>query len=285
MSGVTKLKKCPKIKSVTVTEEKQLLIKWTKVEGAEKYAVKRALSDTGEFQHLAWSKKCEYIDTDVPVDVTCRYKIMAHKALEGKKSSTKLSAVKAAVISDIPAPQNLKAEEEKGKIILSWDKVDGAEGYIVSRRNDFYSQILPVARTKNCSFTDSKIVSGQAYHYSVQAFVAGEESERQGNFTPEAHCVSLDCGEILEVKSYFGKRISLKVRIVAGADGYILQRSDSPDGNFADVAKSESGLDIMLNDKVEKRLRTYYYRAVAYKTVAEKMHKGQPTKVVHIKSR
>ncbi len=285
MDVVTKLKKCPKIKSVTVTEEKQLHLKWTKVEGAEKYAIKRALSDKGEFEHVAWSKKCEYIDVSAPVDVTCRYKIMAHKALEGKKASTKLSAVKSAIISDIPAPENFSAVVEGDKIRLTWQKTEGADGYIVSRRNDFYSQILPVARTEKCEYTDARIVPGQAYHYSVQAFIKSEESERQGNFSPEAHCVYLDCGEIIEAKASFGKKISLRVRIVAGADGYILQRSEEKDGPFVDVAKTEQGVDINFNDKVEKRMKNYFYRAMAYKNVEGKQFSGEPTKVIHIKSR
>ncbi len=285
MDVVTKLKKCPKIKSVTVTEEKQLLLKWTKVEGAEKYAIKRALSDKGAFEHVAWSKKCEYVDVSAPVDVTCRYKIMAHKALEGKKASTKLSAVKSAIISDIPAPEKFSAEVKDGKICLKWEKSECADGYIINRRNDFYSQILPVGRTGKCEYTDEKIVAGQPYHYSVQAFIKTEEGERQGNFSTEAHCVYLDCGEILESNASFGKKISLKVRIVAGADGYILQRSEKKDGPFTDVAKTEQGIDIRLNDKVEKRLKTYFYRAVAYKNVEGKQFLSNPTRIIQVKSR
>lgn len=285
METVTKLKKPPKIKSIAVSEEGGLHLKWTKVEGAEKYGVKRALSDNGEFEHIAWVKKCEYIDIDAPKDVTCRYKIQAHKKLEGKKASTKLSAVKAAIISDIPCPDELKAISKDDKILLTWKKVEGAEGYIVSRRNDFYSQILPVARVNECEYTDDKIVSGQPYHYSVQPFMKTEEGEKQGNFTKEVHSVCLDKGKIVEVKASLGKKMSLKVRIVAGADGYILQRSESKDKDFTDIAKTESITDIAFTDKVEKRLKAYYYRVIAYKTVKDKEHKGEPSKPVQAKSR
>ncbi|MBQ8504259.1 MAG: hypothetical protein IJ491_08280 [Clostridia bacterium] len=285
MEVITKLKECPKITSITVTQEKQLQLKWSKVNGAEKYSVKRALSDKGEFEHIAWVKECVYIDTDVSPDVTCRYKIMAYKKLEGKKTSTKLSPVRAAVVSDIPAPADFQAEENNGKILLTWKAVADAQGYIVSRRNDFYSQILPVARTNKCSFTDEKIVSGQPYHYSVQAFLKGDAGERQGNFSPEAHCVSLDSGEILEAKASFGKKISIRVRLVAGADGYILQKSETKEGPFADSVKTESGIDVALEDKAEKRLRNYYYRVVAYKNVNGKEHRSAPTKTVQLKSR
>ncbi len=286
MDVVTKLKKCPKIKSITVTEEGGLLLKWTKVEGAEKYAVKRALSDKGEFEHIAWAKKCEYVDTEAPKDTTCRYKIMAHKKLEGKKASTKLSPVMSAVVSDIPAAENVKImANAKGEIELSWKKVDSADGYIVNRRNEFYSQILPVARTEKCSFTDRKIVSGQPYYYSIQAIIKTEEGERQGNFSESVNCVSLDRGEITEAKSRFGKKSELKVRIVAGADGYILERSDEKDGVFSEVARSGAGTEILLTDKVSSRFKTYYYRVITYKNVEKTEHRSLPSDVIHIKSR
>ena len=57
-----KLKVSPKIKSVAVTDDKHIALKWSKVPLAEKYAVKRATQADGEFEHLTWVKKCEYID-------------------------------------------------------------------------------------------------------------------------------------------------------------------------------------------------------------------------------
>lgn len=286
MEVITKLKKCPKIKSVTVTEEGGLLLKWTKVEGAEKYAVKRALSDRGEFEHIAWAKKCEYIDAEVPKDTTCRYKIMAHKKLEGKKASTKLSPVMSAVVSDIPAVEGLCIKANAGgEIGLVWNRVDSADGYIINRRNEFYSQILPVARTEKCSFTDTNIVSGQPYYYSVQALIKNEDAERHGNFSKVVPCVSLDKGEVVEARPRFGKKNEIKVRIVAGADGYILERSEKKDGEFAEVARSGAGTDIFFTDKTPKRLKSYYYRVITYKTVENEEYKSLPSETVMLKSR
>ena len=57
-----KLKVSPKIKSITVNDERHIALKWSKVPLAEKYAVKRATDAGGEFEHLTWVKKCEFID-------------------------------------------------------------------------------------------------------------------------------------------------------------------------------------------------------------------------------
>ena len=61
----------------------------------------------------------------------------------------------------------------KGKkvaIELKWKNPEGADGCFIGRRNDFFSQIIPVAKLKGESFTDEGIVSGQVYHYSLQCF-------------------------------------------------------------------------------------------------------------------
>lgn len=283
---IPKLKASPKIKSITATESKAFLLKWSKVEGAEKYGVKRACSDGNEFEHIAWCKKTEFTDENVKEDVTYRYKIMAYKKLEGKKSSTKLSAVKAAVISDIPAPKKLCATADKGASIrLTWEKCDGADAYIVSRRNDFYSQILPVARTEKNSFTDIKTVWGQPYHYSVQAVATKDGQEKQGNFSEEVHAVNLDKGKLLSLKAAMGKRIRITLRLVTGADCYCIERSESKDGPFEEILRSKNALEYNLTDKVPKAGKTYYYRARAFRSVAGKDFYGKYCDIASIKSK
>lgn len=282
---IPKLKASPKIKSITVTDDKKLILKWSKVEGAEKYGVKRALSDCNDFEHIAWCKKTEFTDENVSEDTTYRYKIMAYKKLEGKKTSTKLSAVKAAVISDIPAPLNLTARSEKGTVKLTWDKCDGADAYIISRRNDFYSQILPVARVTENSYTDEKTVWGQPYHYSVQAVVGKDDGEKQGNFSDEVHCVSLDKGKILSLKALMGKRIKITLRLVTGADCYCIERSDCKDGPFEEICRTDSILEYSIIDKAPKAYKTYYYRARAFKSVSGKEFYGKYCDTVAIKAK
>ena len=283
---ITKLKTSPKIKSITVTENKTLLLKWTKVEGAEKYGIKRALSDEKEFEHIAWCKKTEFIDEDIKENVTYRYKIMAYKKLEGKKTSTKLSAVKAAVISDIPAPEGLTVRPDKGAAVrLEWESCDGADAYIVSRRNDFYSQILPIARTADNFYTDDKTVWGQPYHYSVQAVTGKDEQEKQGNFSLEVHTVSLDKGQLLSVKALHGKKIKLTMRLVTGADCYCIERSESEDGPFEEVLRTKNALEYTVTDKVPKAYKTYYYRTRACKNVSDKEFYGKYCNTVSIKSK
>lgn len=282
-----KLKVSPKIKSVEVTEDKHIKLKWSKVPLAEKYAVKRATQADGEFEHLVWVKKCEFTDETAEEDATYWYKITAWKKLEGKKTSTKTSGVKACVISDISAPDKISVRSagKKVAIDLKWKNAKDTDGCTIGRRNDFFSQIIPVAKVNAESFTDVGIVSGQVYHYSLQCFKKGDERELQGNFSREFHCIHLDSGRVLEGKASLGRRVRLSLRLVAGADGYIIERSESKDGEFTQVGKTKDGFELSFTDKAPKPLRRYYYRCKAFKVIGDETFESTPSPVKAVKVR
>ena len=284
LGATEKLKVSPKIKNITVTEERHIALKWSKVPLAEKYAVKRATEAGGEFEHLTWVKKCEFVDETAEENTTYWYKITAWKKLEGKKTSTKTSGVKAAVISDIKPPESISVISKGKKVALElrWKNAEGTDGCVIGRRNDFFSQIIPIAKVKGESYTDEGIVSGQPYYYCLQCFKDGEK-ELHGNFSSEYHCIHLDSGSILAIKKAMGKRVKLSLRLVAGADGYIIERSETKDGEYEEVGRTASGFDHYFEDKAPKAFRTYYYRCRAFKTVSEQEFISVPGAVKSVK--
>ena len=285
LGATEKIKVSPKIKSITVTDERHITLKWTKVPLAEKYAVKRATEAGGDFEHLTWVKKCEFTDETAEENTTYWYKITAWKKLEGKKTSTKTSGVKAAVISDIKAPENIsaKAMGRKVAIELKWKNAEGTDGCIIGRRNDFFSQIIPIAKVNGESYTDDGIVSGQPYYYCLQCFKEVEEKNLQGNFSEEYRCIHIDSGSILGIKSGIGKKVRISLRLVAGADGYIIERSESKDGEYSEVGRTKTGFEHNFEDKAPKAFKTYYYRCRAFKTLSEQEFISVPGAVKSVK--
>lgn len=283
MGDFVKLRGRPKIKKMIPLEDGRLKLTWKEVEGAEKYAVLRKDSPDGEFEHIKWRKKLKFID-EVEKDKTYWYKIVASKTLEGKKKSTRESAARSVIVSDIEPVQNLSVETVDGTLVLTWDKVSKANGYIVNRKNAFCSQLLPVSETKKCRYVDKKVVSGQVYHYSVQALIKGDEETRQGNFSEVAIGICLDCGEILSYK-ISGRKVSLSLRIVAGADGYIVERSDDGGETFSEVARTESITDIYVCDKAPSHFKTYIYRVRAFKIFKDFEYVSLHSKCISVKTK
>ena len=275
-----KLKVCPKITDTSVTDKGEIRICWTEVPEAEKYAVQRSEKAGGDYERIAWAKKNTYTDATAKKDITYWYRIVAQKELENKKKSKKASPVAAQVISSIPAPDSLKVKAKGAKFELKWKCPKGVDSFVVYRRNDNFDQLLPVAAAQGDSFTDESIARGQIYHYSVQSICGGAH----GNFSDEVYCVSLDSGEIVYSKALFFRNIDLKARIVAGADGYIFERSSDGE-SFEEICRTDSNVSLSYTDKVKKAFAIYYYRVRAYKNVCGELIISKPSKAVKIKSK
>ncbi len=281
-----KLKVCPKITEASVVKGGKIKLYWTAVPEAEKYCVKRSEKPDGEYENLKWTKKTAYTDEDVRKDVAYWYKIVAAKELEKKKKSKTTSPIAGQIVSDIPAPFDVTAVpvSENNEITLRWVSPGDNYNFVINRRNNFFNQILPVGEVEKAEFTDRDIVPGQVYHYSVQCVINSEDGRRQGNFSKEISCICLDCGEIVEAKTgAFGKAF-IQVRIVAGADGYILERS-SDGGSFEEVARTDSGVDLRFTDKAGKLFTTYYYRTRAFRKVGDKEFVSEASESVKVKTR
>lgn len=283
MGDYKKLKGRPKIKKVKPTEEGQLKIVWTEVEGAEKYAVLRRDEPNGEFKRVKWREKLSFKDTVEPYK-TYWYKISAYKKLEGKKASTKESGIRAGIVSDIEPVENLKAAVNKKTIELTWDKDENAKRYIVSRKNEFFSQTLPIAETKDTFYKDSKIVPGVVYQYCVQAVHEDDGVEKESKFSKKVNCVYLDNGKILSYKTV-GRKTEFLSRLVAGADGYILERCEGKDGEYTVVAKNESNVELHLTDKAPLHFKSYSYRVRTFRKVKEEEFFSQSSDAVTVKTK
>ena len=268
----TKITVAPAITFIGATDDKKVLLKWKGSPLAEKYDIKRALTPDGEFVHIDWATGTEFTDTTAEADTTYWYKVIAWKRMENKKTSKKASTLKVFSASDIPAAENLSCTADEGMIKLSWKKGSDCK-YHIYRRSDLFSRPVFIGVSENGGFIDEKAVSGQVFHYSVQTVKKGEVRELHGNFCQEVPCAFVDKTKIIFAKSFFG-RISLEVRVVAGADGYIFERSDSKDGDFVEVGRTNDITDISFEEKRPSGFKSYYYRVRAYKKADGKEYFG-----------
>ena len=280
-----KLKVNPKITEATVIDSAKISLCWTAVPGADKYCVKRSETPDGEYEIIRWTTETSYTDADVKKDVTYWYNVVAVKILKRKRTSKKTSPTVAAIISDIPSPCEVAvAPVGQSAIRLSWKSPLKGCTFIINRRNDFFDQIIPIGRVERTKFIDKDVTSGQVYHYSVQSLLSDEDGCREGNFSEQVSCICLDCGQIIQAKTAAFGRVYIQVRIVAGADGYILERSTDKE-NFREVGRTSSGTDLRFRDKADKMFATYYYRTRAYKLIDGEEFISKSSETVKIRTR
>ena len=277
-----KLTEFAKITSVRVTEDKGVHLEWTPVKYAEKYVIKRSTSPDGDFAVINNTAELNFTDTTADLDIRYWYKIVAWRWLDAKKGSTTESAIKPATVSDIPSVKNLKAEERDRKIYLSWDKGEN-DRFIIYKTCDYFSTIMSIIETTDCSFCDEAPVSGQAYHYTVQPVKATDEKELYGSFSEEVSGVFMDTTEIRSIRKIIGKKALINVRVIAGADGYIFERCDKKDGEFTEVGRTNDITKVNFEDKLPSRLTAYGYRVCAYKKIGDKEFKGKYSEIKYIK--
>lgn len=275
-----KLTEFAKITSVRVTEDKGVHLEWTAVKHAEKYVIKRSTSPEGEFAVINNTAELSLTDTTAEPNILYWYKVVAWRWLDAKKSSTTESAIQPATVSDTPPVNNLKTEEKDRKIFLSWDK-GGYDRFIIYKTCDYFTKIMSITETTECSFCDESPVSGQAYYYAVQAVKTDGENELYSSISEKVGGVFLDQTEIRSIKKIIGKKALINVRVIAGADGYIFERCDKKNGEFTEVGRTKDITEVNFEDKPPHR-GSYSYRVCAYKNVGGKEFKGSYSEIKHL---
>lgn len=99
------------------------------------------------------------------------------------------------------APTNLKGSINGQNLLLSWDAVDGAEGYTVKN--------VSTGKTfeaKTNSYTVSPVISNTEYKFTVSAFVTVNKTKMNGK---ESNQVSFKAEKLAPVEDIFGYRSKL----------------------------------------------------------------------------
>lgn len=152
----------------------KILVSWGAVVGATSYKVYRETIEytpTGDVTVLSSStiiattttNNYEDSNTDLSYNVYYRYRIVASCALgDSNFSVTKVGSLKTPTVS---APTGLTATAgvHEDKVVLNWNDVVNATGYIV------YANDLQIATTIDSAYTDSDILAGVQRVYTVKA--------------------------------------------------------------------------------------------------------------------
>jgi hypothetical protein len=82
---------------------------------------------------------------------------------------------------------NLTATAGNKEVKLSWDKVEGAEKYVVKRSTTKGGKYKEIGETKETSYTDSGLENGTTYYYVVCAIKSGVTSpdSKEASATPQ----------------------------------------------------------------------------------------------------
>lgn len=279
----------PELLAADILSAGKIRLRWLTGKGAEKYIVKRCDTEDGKLERIAVLKKSElsFIDTNVELDKTYYYTVSSFKRLSKTETINRASRKISATVEIIPPPTMNSAELKGSTAVLSWSPTEKeVDGYVILRRYDFMKKPLSVAKTEGegLTFTDEKIVPGQLYHYSVQAYRSLDDGTMvYGEASAEKCVFYIDAPSVLKVKTKLWKKVDFSLRLTAGADGYVLFRSDEKNGKYVEVARSNEEYDFSLKDTGKKKAKKAYYKAACFKKLGEKEYIGPAGKVIEVK--
>lgn len=241
----------PKIRKATATD-KGISLRWKAIDGAEKYVIYRR-TEKGKFKKLKVTSKLSYTDSTAEKNIKYDYALKAYGDGIYSARGKEISAI------NLTSPDVTSVTKKYDGLSVKWEKISGAEKYIVYRRQSENEPWKEIARVSSGTRThkDTALKTGKTYTYCVNVLISTKESSYNGKYMSFTY-ISAPKEFTLEQSS---KKISLSWKKVSGATAYELYRKIG-DGkwkkhkvlsgdsvNFTDTLTS-------VKDKVSYKIRT-----------------------------
>ena len=286
-----RIKGKPELWKAAETDEGAVELFWKETPGAQTYIVEKYDETQQRFLKIARVAETEeltYLDADVVPGGVYRYRIVSKRKNPDGEILLKRGAPVVATVSVSYSVELTKVTHPQfGVVYLTWEADENADGYCINRRLAEAKTTLPLAFVEGqvLKYTDKTPVSGQIYFYCVQSYRRTTEDDELLFSHPgkEHMIVNLDTTEILRIKRTPERKVTFFLRVTAGADSYLLLRSDHEDGPFREVARSSGNTDLELTDQGKRGQRGAYYAVRCMRHFGGEEHCGEMTKAVYVK--
>ena len=251
-------------------------LKWTAVDGANRYYVYRSTTKDGTYSFLGSTANLNYTDSAANAGTTYYYKIKAGIVNGAKSASSAAVAVTCRCARPVVKPSYVGTS---GKPYIYWSAVDGAGKYYVYRstsKNGTYEYIGYTAKT---NYTDSKAVAGTTYYYKVKA-ISKVRSTANSSLSA-AVAVTCRCARPSVKITTSNGSPRLTWNAVAGASQYEVYRATSKNGSYTKMFTTSN---LSYTNTSAKAGTTYYYKVKAISKVKSVANSAFST-VVSIKAR
>ena len=251
-------------------------LKWTAVDGANRYYVYRSTTKDSTYSFLGSTANLNYTDSAANAGTTYYYKIKAGIVNGAKSASSAAIAVTCRCARPVVKPSYVGAS---GKPYIYWSAVDGAGKYYVYRstsKNGTYEYIGYTAKT---NYTDSKAVAGTTYYYKVKA-ISKVRSTANSSLSA-AVAVTCRCARPSVKITTSNGDPKLTWNAVTGASQYEVYRATSKNGTYTKMFTTSN---LSYTNTSAKAGTTYYYKVKAISKVKSVANSAFST-VVSIKAK
>ena len=196
---------------------------WSKVDGADGYIIYRKVGN-GKFEYRYMVTGTSYTDNTASNDEYNFYRVYPYAMVNGERNLG-LSGEYVYQKGGLNAVGNLKANPAgKNKVTLTWDKAEGAEGYIIYRKvgNGTFAYRYMVSGT---SYTDTTASTSDYNFYRVYPYYTENNKRVLGPSTEYTYAKGiLKAVTSLKAVTAGSNKVKLTWNKTEGAEGYIIYR-------------------------------------------------------------
>ena len=229
--------------------ENGVKVSWTKVAGADGYAVYRKSGGSGwnRIATVDGGSKVSYADTTTSHGTAYTYTV---RAVRGKYASYYQSAGKSVTYVKTPVMKTLQNTEQGIK--FTWNALSGVDSYVVYRKGAGDSGWTKLDTVTGTSYTDkSGLKSGATYLYTLRA----RKGEAVSGYHTAGYSILCLAAPQITKAANTASGVRLTWDPVAGASGYIVYRKSAGDSSWT---KLDTVTETSYTDKVGLKSGTTY---------------------------
>ena len=245
-------------------ELNKIVLSWDNLNESTEYIIYRSKYSNKKFSEIGRTNDTIYIDENALEHVKYYYKVRAINSDFSQNKYSKYSSVESCITS-ITKPNINVSSHNYNSIKITYDKVTGADGYIIYRSTSKSSGYKQIKITSSTSYTDKNLTTGKTYYYKVKAYSYSDTKAKYYSSTSSYKLAKPTVAKPkYSVSSYDYNVNKIVITKPSGAHGYAIYRSDSKDGNFKLLAVTTK---TTYYDKKLTTGKAYYYKVKAYRTV------------------
>ncbi|MFQ9516347.1 MAG: leucine-rich repeat protein [Eubacterium sp.] len=148
------------------------------------YEVLYSKTENGTYTSAGFTKDTSKKVSDLELNTKYFFKVRTHtNNKDGAYSDSKIAYVQTLSTKNPAQPLNVKAELKDGKMVITWDKANSADKYIVYRAVSRYAEYKEIGTTSDLTFTDTNLNKGKYNNYYK---IQGVNGDNKGKLSEPA---------------------------------------------------------------------------------------------------
>ncbi len=207
-----------------------------------------------------------YQDSGLTIGEKYTYKVVATKIINDEFQYGKFDYAGVSGTALMDAPKMLAVEQCEEGVKISWEAVDGADGYEVRKRLPAKSWITVDKVDGVNSLVDNQVIEGLCYEYTVRAYTYDEIMDQYtyGSYDKE-YLLWLQEPETPNIDyEVENDSVAISWDRIEGIGGYSIQRQITGTDDWEELRDNISADATEYVDKSIEKGNIYKYKVIAY---------------------